>query len=174
MFRSKRQNWWKMTAIIKKCISKRTGPLKKGKSFLGIELIACHSSLVAHMEQHLHTIQILSCHRSINRNRISVFFPLPEPKNKSLVSKKNLRNDIGGLEEIEIKRKSQNKSERKKQTHWDLDEVIVNRRIQFKLIAIKSGTDSNLLCVTSDAAGPLPKRIHVDEQLAHSRSLSHS
>lgn len=36
-----------------------------------------------------------------------------------------------------------------------LDEVIENRRIQFKLIAIKSGTDSNLLNVTSHAAGLL-------------------
>lgn len=43
----------------------------------------------------------------------------------------------------------------KTKTHFDLVEVIVNRRPQFKLIAIKSGTDSNLLSVTSYAAGLL-------------------
>lgn len=80
---------------------------------------------------------------------------------------KNKRNPscLGERERVKTKVTTNPK---KKKLHWDLDEVIVNRRTQFKLIAIKSGTDSNLLCVTSDAAGWLLKRIHVDEQLSHS------
>lgn len=102
----------------------------------------------AHMEQHLHTIRFLSCQRSINHSQIPILTTEErikcehKPKTKKSVSKWELV-------------KTQTVKQNEKKTHFDLDEVIVNRRTQFKLIAIKSGTDSNLLSVTSYAAGLL-------------------
>lgn len=111
-----------------------------------IRLIACHSSLVAHMEQHLHTIQILSCQRSINRNQFLIGYRITKKYgNKSNQHKPN-RGMIGAWE-VYSEYNSKNKSHLR--SRW------VNRRTQFKLIAIKSGTDSNLLSVTSYAAGLL-------------------
>lgn len=103
----------------------------------------------AHMEQHLHTIRFLSCQRSINRSQIPHFDYRGEDKMRTQT--KNKKKSVSKWELV----KTQTVKQNEKKTHFDLDEVIVNRRTQFKLIAIKSGTDSNLLSVTSYAAGLL-------------------
>lgn len=127
---------------------KKVYPSKKGKC-LGIRLIACHSSLVARIWSNIYTQFVFYHARDL---LTAVKFPIltteerikceHKPKTKKSVSKWELV-------------KTQTVKQNEKKTHFDLDEVIVNRRTQFKLIAIKSGTDSNLLSVTSYAAGLL-------------------
>lgn len=102
----------------------------------------------AHMEQHLHTIRFLSCQRSINRSQIPHFDYRGEDKMRTQTKNKKIGVQVRASQNT-------NRKTKQKKTHFDLDEVIVNRRTQFKLIAIKSGTDSNLLSVTSYAAGLL-------------------
>lgn len=137
--------------------------------FWEIRLIACHSSLVAHMEQHSHTYTLSLEHKQFNKWRSSInrspFLFLWYAVSASPLRKKEAkRNAPHQHTELQTPvkfigtwvRNSETKTKAKHiYLEISLDEVIENRRIQFKLIAIKSGTDSNLLNVTSHAAGLL-------------------
>lgn len=155
--------------------------------------MACHSSLVAHMEQHSHTHTLEHKLKQFNKwrssiNRSQFLFLWYVVRSCVCVLRIEIEKKREAEQQTPVKligtwvRNSETKTKAAKPIYSErsLDEAIENRRIQFKLIAIKSGTDSNLLNVTSHAAGPLAigrKKCSVSAALAlsfcsHSKNLS--